>query len=221
MATTQGVIKKSSLAEFSRPRPSGLIACDLLENDHLVAAAVTDGKDDIMLFTSEGKSIRFHEDDVREMGRAARGVRGIKMAENVQVISMIVPKSGATVLTATANGYGKRTMLEDFPVQGRGGQGVIAIQTNDRNGVAVSAVLVSDQDEVMLISNKGTLVRTRVTEVSVIGRNTQGVRLINLSDGELLAAVQRIEDVGSDVVIEETAVLTAGVDDTLAPDVEA
>ncbi len=194
MATTQGVIKKSSLSEFSRPRASGLIACDLLEDDHLVAAAVTDGKNDIMLFTSEGKSIRFHEDDVREMGRTARGVRGIKMSDNVCVISMIVPKPEGAVLTATAKGYGKRTALEDFPVQGRGGQGVIAIQANERNGMAVSAVLVTEQDEVMLISNKGTLVRTRVAEISVIGRNTQGVRLINLAEGELLAAVQRIED---------------------------
>jgi DNA gyrase subunit A len=204
MATTQGVIKKTSLSEFSRPRPSGLIACDLLDDDHLVAAAITSGQNDIMLFTSEGKSIRFNEDDVREMGRAARGVRGIKMPETVRVISMIVPQDGGAVLTATENGYGKRTLLEDFPVQGRGGQGVIAIQTGGRNGALVSAVLVTPQDEVMLISNKGTLVRTRITEVSVIGRNTQGVRLINLMDGELLAAVQRIEDVGADVVPDDS-----------------
>jgi DNA gyrase subunit A len=206
MATTQGVIKKSSLAEFSRPRPSGLIACDLLDGDHLVAAAVTDGTNDIMLFTSEGKSIRFNEDDVREMGRTARGVRGVRMPEGVNVISMIVPKPEGAVLTATENGYGKRTMIDDFPVQGRGGQGVIAIQTTGRNGKLVSAVLVTEQDEVMLISDKGTLVRTRVTEISVIGRNTQGVRLMNLSEGESMAAVQRIEDVGSDVVVvEDTA----------------
>lgn len=210
MATTQGVIKKSSLSEFSRPRPSGLIACDLLEGDHLVAAAVTDGTNDIMLFSSEGKSIRFNEEDVREMGRTARGVRGIRMPTGVNVISMIVPKPEGAVLTATEKGYGKRTLLEDFPVQGRGGQGVIAIQTSDRNGTLVSAVLVTEQDEVMLISNKGTLVRTRVTEVSVIGRNTQGVRLMNLSEGESLAAVQRIEDVGSEaetLVDDDTATM--------------
>ena len=206
MATTQGVIKKSSLAEFSRPRPSGLIACDLLDGDHLVAAAVTDGTNDIMLFTSEGKSIRFNEEDVREMGRTARGVRGVRMPEGVNVISMIVPKPEGAVLTATENGYGKRTLMDDFPVQGRGGQGVIAIQTTGRNGKLVSAVLVTEQDEVMLISDKGTLVRTRVTEISVIGRNTQGVRLMNLSEGESMAAVQRIEDLGSDVVVVEDVV---------------
>lgn len=198
MATSQGVIKKSSLSDFSRPRPSGLIACDLLEGDHLVAAAITDGTNDIMLFTSEGKSIRFSEEDVREMGRTARGVRGIRMPESAKVISMIIPKPEGAVLTATENGFGKRTALDEFPLQGRGGQGVIAVQTNDRNGALVSAVLVTEQDEVMLISNKGTLVRTRVAEISMIGRNTQGVRLMNLSEGELLAAVQRIEDVSTD-----------------------
>lgn len=195
MATSTGIIKKTSLDNFAKPRNSGLIACDLLEGDYLVAAAVTDGKQDIMLFTSQGKAIRFHEDDVREMGRTARGVRGIKMSDGVRLIAMIVPNKEAAILMATQNGYGKRTLTDDFPLQGRGGQGVIAIQTSDRNGDMVGAQQVKELDEVMLITDRGTLVRTRVQEISVIGRNTQGVRLMNLSEGELLSAIQAIEDV--------------------------
>jgi DNA gyrase subunit A len=198
MATSQGVIKKTSLDNFSRPRNSGLIACELLEGDYLVSAGLTNGKNDIMLFTSEGKSIRFNEDDLREMGRAARGVRGVKMPEKVRVISMIIPHENSAILTASQNGYGKRTLVSDFPVQGRGGQGVIAIQTSDRNGEMVVAVQVDPKDEVMLITDKGTLVRTRVEEISVIGRNTQGVRLINLSADEKLSDIQRIADVVND-----------------------
>lgn len=194
MATQQGVIKKTSLANFARPRNSGLIACDLQDGDYLVDAAITNGTNDILLFSSNGKSIRFDEDDVREMGRNARGVRGIKMPIGAQLISMIVPQAGTTIMTATQNGFGKRTQIDDFPKQGRGGQGVIAIQTSDRNGDMVAAVQVNDDDEAMLISDKGTLVRTKVNEVSVIGRNTQGVRLINLTNGENLAAIQRIEE---------------------------
>jgi DNA gyrase subunit A len=197
MATRSGVIKKTSLDNFSRPRNSGLIACELLEGDRLVSAGLTNGKNDIMLFTSEGKGIRFSEDDLREMGRAARGVRGVKMPENGRVISMIIPHDEAAVLLATQNGYGKRTLNSEFPVQGRGGQGVIAIQTSDRNGEMVAAVQVDAADEAMLITDKGTLVRTRVEEISVIGRNTQGVRLINLSAEEQLSDIQRIADVGN------------------------
>jgi DNA gyrase subunit A len=195
MATRQGVIKKTSLDQFSRPRNSGLIACELLDDDCLVSAGLTNGTNDIMLFTSEGKSIRFNEDDLREMGRAARGVRGIKMPEQVRVISMIIPQENAAILVASQNGYGKRTLVSDFPVQGRGGQGVIAIQTTDRNGEMVAAVQVEPEDEAMLITDRGTLVRTRVEEISVIGRNTQGVRLINLSSDEKLSDIQRIADV--------------------------
>jgi DNA gyrase subunit A len=195
MATRQGVIKKTSLDNFSRPRNSGLIACELLDGDYLVSAGLTNGSNDIMLFTSEGKCIRFNEDDLREMGRAARGVRGIKMPTTARVISMIIPHEEAAILMASQNGYGKRTSVSDFPVQGRGGQGVIAIQTSERNGEMVAAVQVDPLDEAMLITDKGTLVRTRVEEISVIGRNTQGVRLINLSADEKLSDIQRIQEV--------------------------
>ncbi len=195
MATSQGVVKKTSLESFAKPRSTGLIACDLQTDDKLVAVSVTNGKQDIMLFTSQGKAIRFNEDDVREMGRTARGVRGIKLPENARVIAMIVPDAGMAVLIGTENGFGKRTSAEEFPVQGRGGQGVIAIQTSGRNGEVVGASPVHANDEAMLITDRGTLVRTRVEEISLIGRNTQGVRLINLTNGEKLAAIQRVEEI--------------------------
>lgn len=195
MATAQGVIKKVNISEFSRPRSSGIIAVDLDENDELVGAQTTEGDRDIMLFTDAGKAVRFHESTVRAMGRVARGVRGVKMQENQKVISLIVVKSDCTILVATENGYGKRTQVSDFPVKGRGGQGVIAIQTTERNGSVIGAVQVEDNDEIMLITNGGTLVRTRVDEISVVGRNTQGVTLIQLSNEEKLVGLQRILEV--------------------------
>jgi DNA gyrase subunit A len=191
MATAQGTVKKTSLSEFSRPRASGIIALGLNEDDYLVNVAITDGSRDIMLFTDAGKVIRFAEKDVRPMGRTACGVRGIRLGSGQHVISMIIA-SDSPVLTATANGYGKRTLADDYPVYGRGGQGVIAIQVNERNGPVVGAVPADDADEVMLISSGGTLVRTRVNEISVMGRNTQGVRLISLTDGETLVGIERV-----------------------------
>ncbi|MGE3319131.1 MAG: DNA gyrase subunit A [Candidatus Berkiella sp.] len=195
MATSKGVIKKVNISEFSRPRSSGIIAVDLDENDELVGAETTDGDRDIMLFTDAGKAVRFHESTVRSMGRVARGVRGVKMQDNQRVISLIVVKSDCTILVATENGFGKRTPVSDFPVKGRGGQGVIAIQTTSRNGSVVGAVQVEDNDEIMLITDGGTLVRTRVDEISVVGRNTQGVTLIQLSNEEKLVGLQRILEV--------------------------
>ena len=195
MATAQGTVKKTSLPEFSRPRASGIIGLGLNEDDYLVNVAITDGSRDIMLFTDAGKVIRFAEKDVRPMGRTACGVRGIRLGSGQRVISMIIA-SDCPVLTATANGYGKRTLADDYPVYGRGGQGVIAIQVNDRNGPVVGAVPADDADEVMLISNGGVLVRTRVNEISIMGRNTQGVRLISLTDGETLVGVERVIDDG-------------------------
>ncbi len=195
MATAKGVIKKVNISEFSRPRSSGIIAVDLDENDSLVGAETTDGDRDIMLFTNAGKAVRFHESTVRSMGRIARGVRGVKMQEDQRVISLIVVKSDCTILVATENGYGKRTPVNDFPVKGRGGQGVIAIQTTERNGSVIGAVQVEDNDEIMLITDGGTLVRTRVDEISVVGRNTQGVTLIQLSNEEKLVGLQRILEV--------------------------
>jgi DNA gyrase subunit A len=191
MATANGTVKKTSLADFSRPRASGIIAIDLRDNDYLVNVAITDGEQDIMLFSNAGKVIRFREGDVRAMGRTACGVRGIKLQPGQCVISLII-SSGTPVLTATENGYGKRTLETEYPVYGRGGQGVIAIQVTGRNGNVVGAVPADDNDEVMLISGGGTLVRTRVNEISVMGRNTQGVRLISLGGGESLVGIERI-----------------------------
>jgi DNA gyrase subunit A len=198
MATAQGTVKKTSLSSFSRPRSNGLIALELRDEDYLIDVAITDGTRDIMLFSNAGKVIRFSETDVRPMGRTACGVRGIKLKAGQRVISMILA-SESPVLTATENGYGKRTATGDYPVYGRGGQGVIAIQVTERNGEVIGAVLADDNDEVMLISDGGTLVRTRVREISVMGRNTQGVRLIALANNEKLVGMERIlEEKGED-----------------------
>ncbi|KTC69274.1 DNA gyrase subunit A [Legionella birminghamensis] len=196
MATRFGTVKKVSLDAFSRPRASGIIAVDLDENDRLVGVDITDGSKDIMLFTDAGKVIRFDEKLIRPMGRTARGVRGIRLGEGQSVISLVVAKPEGTILTATENGYGKRTDVEEYRISGRGGQGVISIQVNERNGKVVRALQVSDGDEAMLITDKGTLVRFRVDELSIIGRNTQGVRLINVTSGEHVVGMQRIEDLG-------------------------
>ena len=192
MATSKGTVKKTSLESFSRPRGNGIIALDLREGDRLVDVALTDGRQDIMLSASSGKAIRFNEQDVREMGRSATGVRGIKLKDDQEVIALIIVGEG-DILTATANGYGKRTRAADFATQGRGGQGVIAIQASSRNGGLVGAIQVGEDDEIMLISSSGTLVRTGVADISVQGRNTQGVRLIRLADDDRLVGLDRIE----------------------------
>jgi len=192
MATSGGTVKKTPLTQFSRPRASGIIAIDLRGDDTLVGVAITDGEADVLLVASHGKAIRFKESDVRPMGRGAAGVRGIKLPEGHEVIGLEIVHDGL-LLTATENGYGKRTPVDDFPVQGRGGQGVIAIQTTDRNGNTVGAVRVADEDEVMLISSNGTLVRTGVADISIMGRNTQGVRLIRVESGQRLVGLARIE----------------------------
>ena len=192
MATSGGTVKKTPVSQFSRPRTSGIIAIDLRDGDKLVDAKITDGDAEILLVASSGKGIRFRESDVRPMGRGAAGVRGIKLPEGHEVIALSIVQDGL-VLTATENGYGKRTAVGDFPVQGRGGQGVIAIQTTERNGRTVGAVLVGEDDEIMLISSNGTLVRTPVDDISIQGRNTQGVRLIRVEEGQRLVGVARIE----------------------------
>ena len=195
MATSQGTVKKTPLDEFSRPRPSGIIAVGLDEGDYLVGAALTDGKYDVMLFSSEGKAVRFEEADVRPMGRQATGVRGMRLGEGQRVVCMLAANNDSKgVLTATENGFGKRTALGEYPRHGRGGQGVISIQTSERNGRVVGAVLVEDTDEVMLISTGGVLIRTSVVQIREQGRSTQGVTLIALSDGEKLAGMERIEE---------------------------
>jgi len=191
MATRGGTVKKTPLSEFSRPRTSGIIAILLKDDDRLVDVALTDGQTEVMLFTDAGKAIRFPESEVRSMGRAAGGIRGIKLGRNGQVIGLLKVGEG-TVLTVAENGFGKRTRFEDFPVHGRGGQGVIALQTSERNGRMVAAVRVNADDQVMLLSSGGALVRTAVAEISVLGRNTQGVRVIKLDAGERLCAVDRV-----------------------------
>ncbi|EPC03461.1 DNA gyrase subunit A [Litchfieldella anticariensis FP35 = DSM 16096] len=240
-ATAKGTVKRTSLDQFSRPRSVGLIAIDLEEGDRLVGAAVTSGNDHVMLLSSHGKAIRFEESNVRAMGRTARGVRGMKLLGGAEVISLIIPQSQQIdaeadteddvdtesgndngngmggnggqiyILTASENGYGKRTRLEEFPLRGRGGQGVIAMQTSERNGAMVAAMQVYGNDEMMLITDKGTLVRTRVEEVSVSSRNTQGVMLIRLGEGESLVKTVRIDE--PEEAVSEEALEDSNVED--------
>ncbi|MBV6423438.1 MAG: DNA gyrase subunit A [Steroidobacteraceae bacterium] len=197
MATSHGTVKKTPLSAFSRPRTNGIIGVDLRGGDRLVGVDLTDGTREIMLFTSGGKAIRFNESEVRAMGRDAAGVRGVKLDTGQELIALIVVREGL-VLTASENGFGKLTPLVEFPIHGRGGQGVIALQTTERNGATVAALQVEASQELMLISSNGTLVRTPVADVSVVGRNTQGVRLIRLDEGERLTGVERIENFGDE-----------------------
>ena len=194
MATANGTVKKTALDQYSRPRSVGLRAVDLVEGDHLVGTAIIDGSKDIMLLSSEGKAVRFSETDVRAMGRVSKGVRGMRLPENHSVISMVVPEEEGLLLTVCENGYGKRTHISEFPTKGRGGKGMIAIQASDRNGPLVGATQLFDGDEIMLISDQGTMVRTRGDEVSIVGRNTQGVRVIRLKENEKLVSLARIAE---------------------------
>ncbi|AOU97630.1 DNA gyrase subunit A [Acidihalobacter yilgarnensis] len=198
MATTKGTVKKTPLVDFSRPRSTGIIAVDLRDGDRLIGVAMTDGQRDAMLLTSAGKAIRFAEHEVRAMGRTACGVRGVRLGEGQSVVSLLILDEAAQVLIATEHGYGKRTDSSEFPRHGRGGQGVIAIQPSTRNGQVIGAVQVADGDEAMLITDGGTLVRTPVDDVSVIGRNTQGVTLIRLGEGERLVQIERVESLNGD-----------------------
>jgi DNA gyrase subunit A len=197
-ATRKGTVKKTPLSDYSRPRSSGIRAIDIEDGDGLVDVSITDGARDIFLFASNGKAVRFAEGEVRPMGRTAHGVRGIRLAEDAHVVSMIVAEGEGDILTATARGYGKRTELVEYPRKGRGTQGVIAIQCSDRNGALVGAVQLDDAHELMLISNLGTLVRTRAAEVARVGRNTQGVTLIRLPQEENLVGVVRVEALNGD-----------------------
>jgi len=227
MATANGTVKKTALSAYSRPRPSGLIAINLNEDNELIGARITNGADEIMLFSDAGKVVRFKEAEeilvtdeegnavldengvqeikfkgVRPMGRTATGVRGIKLKDGERVVSLIVPNETGHILTATENGYGKRTALDDYARKSRGGQGVISIKVSERNGKVVGAVQVDEKDEIMLISNRGTLVRTPATGVSVVGRNTQGVTLIKTRDAEQIVALQRIEEIKESEIFE-------------------
>ncbi|MBV1787027.1 DNA gyrase subunit A [Marinobacterium sp. D7] len=230
LATANGTVKKTPLEAFSRPRSTGLIALEIVDGDRLIGASITNGNDDVMLVTSAGKAIRFNENDVRAMGRTARGVRGVRLDEGASVISLIIPREGARVLTASVNGFGKQTAVEDFPLRGRGGQGVIAMQCTERNGELAGAVQVLDGDDVMLISDRGTLVRTRADGISTLGRNTQGVMLIRLSEDEKLSGLARIEEPeeeegeleegASELVEADGAASTDEQDDSVAGDDE-
>jgi DNA gyrase subunit A len=211
MATSHGTVKKTLLKDFSRPRSAGIIALDLVENDELVGAALTDGDREIMLFSSGGKAIRFSEKQVRPMGRTSRGVRGMELGDDEQLVSLLIADDGM-VLTATVNGYGKRTVVSDYRAQGRGGKGLISIRTDARNGAVVGALMVAETDEIMLITDGGTLVRTRISEVSISGRNTLGVRLIRLTDGEALIGLQRVAESENDEETEAPAEASAEVD---------
>ncbi len=216
MATASGIVKKTPCIDFSRPRSTGLIAVDLRDDDRLVGVAVTDGTRDVMLATSDGKLIRFPESDVRAMGRTARGVRGMRLGRGARVISLMIASAGL-VLTATENGYGKCTPAADYRRQGRAGQGLISIRTSRRNGAVVGAELVESTDELMLITDGGKLVRTRVNEVSVLGRDTQGVKLISLSEGERLVGLERIAD---DQIVDDQVESDQVEDDQIETDEE-
>ncbi|WP_196158200.1 DNA gyrase subunit A [Reinekea sp. G2M2-21] len=224
MATSNGTVKKTSLDSFSRPRTSGLIALSLDEGDHLVGVALTDGQREVMLLSDAGKVVRFKEEHVRAMGRTARGVRGITLAEGQRVISLIVPVEEGTILTASERGYGKRTAITEFPTKGRGTKGVIAMVCSDRNGKLVGAKQVFSGDEVMLISDQGTLVRTRVEEISTLGRNTQGVTLIRVAEDEKLVSIERIAEPSEEELLKAAELLegesdsTDGNQDVLASD---
>jgi DNA gyrase subunit A len=195
MATSLGTVKKTPLSQFSNPREKGIIAVELDDGDHLIGSAITDGKHDVMLFSDAGKAVRFEEVDVRPMGRQAHGVRGMKLGKDQKVVSMLVADSEQqTVLTATENGFGKRTAISEYTRHGRGTQGMIAIQTTERNGKLVGAVLVGDEDEIMLISTGGVLIRTKVAQIREMGRSTQGVRLIDLDEGTKLSSIERVAE---------------------------
>ena len=224
MATADGTVKKTPLTDFSRPRSAGIIAVNLRDGDSLIGVDITEGNDDIMLFSKAGKVVRFSEEQVRGMGRTAAGVRGIKLAESDKVVSLIVPHNDGDVLTVTENGYGKRTELEEYPAKSRATQGVVSIKVSERNGSVVGAVQVEDGDEFMMITNGGTLVRTRVAEVSRVGRNTQGVTLIRTTEGEQVVGLQRIDEPEEDELIEDAELVegeTSAEGETPAADTES
>jgi DNA gyrase subunit A len=226
MATSMGTVKKTSLDEFSNPRKGGIIAVNLDEGDFLIGAALTDGKHDVMLFSDGGKAVRFDENDVRPLGRSARGVRGMMIEDHQSVIAMLVSeqenpdapadevKARASVLTATENGYGKRTSITEYTRHGRGTKGMIAIQQSERNGKVVAATLVQADDEIMLITDTGVLVRTRVSEIRELGRATQGVTLIGLDEGAKLSGLQRIVENDANVSEAEAGDSDAAADDS-------
>ncbi len=222
MATAQGTIKKTNLTAYSRPRANGIIAVNLRDDDELVGVALTQEGSEIMLFSDEGKVVRFSEEQCRAIGRTGTGVRGMKLKEGQKVVSLIVPHGDGPILTVTENGYGKRTVLEDYPAKSRATQGVVSIKVSERNGLVIGAVQVDENDEIMIISNRGTLVRTPVDGVSTVGRNTQGVTLIRTAEDEKVVALQRIEEIQVEETLEGEAVEgEEGADAPAAPTEQA
>ena len=227
MATTNGTVKKTELTQYSRPRANGIIAVNLTDGNELIGVDLTDGDSEIMLFSDAGKVVRFHEEQVRPMGRTATGVRGIRLEEKQRVVSLIVPRGEGAVLTATENGYGKRTGITEYPAKSRATKGVVSIKVSERNGRVVGAVQVNEEDEIMLISDQGTLVRTRAAEVSTVGRNTQGVTLIRTGADEHVVGLQRIDEIEELIILDEdtaeagTEVVTAEAASPSAPESDA
>lgn len=220
MATASGTVKKTMLTEFSRPRSAGIIAVNLNDGDELIGVSLTDGQDEAMLFSAAGKVVRFKEDAVRAMGRNATGVRGIKLAAGDRVVSLIIPRGDNSILTVTQNGYGKRTSAAEYPTKSRATQGVISIKVTERNGNVVGAVQVEDTDQIMMITDAGTLVRTRVSEVSVVGRNTQGVILIRTAEDEHVVGLQRVAEPVDDEELDSIDGSLAEGDDDIVPETE-
>ena len=227
MATTNGTVKKTELTQYSRPRANGIIAVNLTDGNELIGVDLTDGDSEIMLFSDAGKVVRFHEEQVRPMGRTATGVRGIRLEEEQRVVSLIVPRGEGAVLTATENGYGKRTGITEYPAKSRATKGVVSIKVSERNGRVVGAVQVNEEDEIMLISDQGTLVRTRAAEVSTVGRNTQGVTLIRTGADEHVVGLQRIDEIEELIILDEDTaeadaeVVTADAASPSAPESDA
>ncbi|VTN10510.1 DNA gyrase subunit A [Raoultella terrigena] len=221
MATASGTVKKTALTEFSRPRSAGIIAVNLNEGDELIGVDLTNGEDEAMLFSAAGKVVRFKESAVRAMGRTATGVRGIKLAGEDKVVSLIIPRGEGAILTVTQNGYGKRTAADEYPTKSRATQGVISIKVTERNGSVVGAVQVDDCDQIMMITDAGTLVRTRVSEVSIVGRNTQGVILIRTAEDENVVGLQRVAEPVDDEELDAIDGSVAEGDEDIAPETDA
>ncbi|WKS82189.1 DNA topoisomerase (ATP-hydrolyzing) subunit A [Edwardsiella tarda] len=220
MATASGTVKKTALTEFSRPRAAGIIAVNLNDGDELIGVDLTKGNDEVMLFSAAGKVVRFKEDAVRAMGRTATGVRGIKLADDDRVVSLIVPHGEGAILTVTQNGYGKRSAVAEYPTKSRATQGVISIKVTERNGRVVGAVQIDDGDQIMMITDAGTLVRTRVSEVSIVGRNTQGVILIRTAEDEHVVGLQRVVEPVDDEELDSIDGSAAEGDEEIVPEVE-
>jgi len=194
MTTKGGIIKKTDMMAYSRPRAGGIIAINLTQGDELIAVRITDGTQNVFLGSKYGKSIRFHESDVRTMGRVSRGIKGINLTDDDCLVGMEVLTDSETLMTITENGYGKRTSIDEYPLQKRGGKGVITIKTTERNGMVVAILLVTDDDDVMLISDRGKIIRMPVKDISVIGRNTQGIRLISMRVGERVTSAAQLAE---------------------------